>query len=75
MNEFEKWLHHNHRHLMTYAPDEIARVALMAGFGLEEICGGVCDRVTHIKRLMDFWESPLMGKWLHVASYERGTND
>lgn len=75
MAEFERWLHKHHRHLMRYAPDEIARLALVAGFSLSEICGGVSDRVTHIKRLMDFWESPHMGQWLRVASYEHGVHD
>lgn len=67
--EFKAWLKLNQNRLRRYAPDEIAYLARLNGFDLSVICSDVSDQVTHIKRLMDFWESPLNGQWLDLVSY------
>lgn len=72
MTDFQKWLHKNHSVLRGYGSDQIAYFALMNGFPREEIYGNVCDHVTHIKRLLTFWENPLIGNWLSLCNYERG---
>lgn len=69
---FRAWIKKHQTYLRAYAPDEIARLALATGFPLEEICPGVCDYVSHLKRLLTFWESPLADKWMKLTSYERG---
>jgi hypothetical protein len=75
MTEFDHWLKKHRQHFRGYAPDEIAFIARLAGFELSEVCRGVSDQVSHIKRLFTFWESPLMGQWLRLTSYERGKDE
>lgn len=70
--EFQGWLKKNATHLRSYAPDETANVALAVGFPLEVICPAVCDHVSHLKRLLTFWESPLAEKWMRLTEYEKG---
>jgi hypothetical protein len=74
MNEFQAWMKKNYGHLRSYAPDEIANVALACGFPLEDICPSVCDHVSHLRRLILLWESPLLGQWLDLCHYEKGTD-
>lgn len=69
---FRQWLHKNHTLLRSYSPDEIARLAMACGFPIEVICPNVCDLVSHLKRLLTFWESPFISQWLALCNYERG---
>jgi hypothetical protein len=69
---FHVWLRRNNNHLRPYAPDEIAQLAIACGFNLLTICPGVTDHLQHLKRLMQFWESPLAEKWMRVCQYENG---
>jgi hypothetical protein len=70
--EFRTWLKSNDTHLRSYAPNEIAQLAITCGFKLDVICPGVMDQVAMIQRLMRFWESDLSGKWLALTEYESG---
>jgi len=72
--DFRDWLRSNRTHLNSYAPDEIAMLALSCGFSHVLIYGEICDNITRLKRLMLFWESPLSEHWMDVTSYQRGTN-
>ncbi len=70
--EFQAWMKRNNNLLRSYAPDQIALLARMNGFSLSVVCSDVSDRVTHIKRLLTFWESPLSEQWMDLTAYERG---
>ncbi len=73
---FQEWLKKNNTHLRSYAPDEVARLALSVGFPLEVVCPGICDQVTHLGRLMKFWESEVLAeKWMRLTSYDRGIEE
>ncbi len=70
--EFHVWLKRHDNHLRAYAPDEIARLALLCGFEISTVCSGVNDQLAFIRRLMRFWESPFSGKWMRIVKYESG---
>lgn len=69
--ELKAWLKRNKNILRSYAPDEIAYLARLNGFSLDIACSGITDLVTHLKRLMTFWESPLNDQWLDLTAYQR----
>ena len=73
--EFHHWLKKNHNYLRACTPDQIAYFALLNGFSRQVVYSSVSDHVTHIKRLLDFWESPFSEKWMRVTSYEHGMED
>lgn len=73
--QFISWLRHNNQHLRTYAPNEIAHLAMHCGFSLDVICGPTADHFTHLRRIIRFWESPFAGKWVALAMYEHGKGD
>lgn len=76
MTDFQAWLRKNNNHLRAYTPDEIARLGLACGFPLEVICPGVCDHITHLGRLMKFWECEILAeKWMRLTSLERGIEE
>jgi hypothetical protein len=70
--ELHTWLRRNDTTLRKYAPDELAHMAILCGFSLSASCAGVIDRVTLIRRLISFWESPLAEKWMRLVSYDNG---
>lgn len=71
-SEFQAWLRKNSQTLRKFGADEIAYLALMNGFPRELVYGNVSDHMTYLKRLLTFWESPLLGNWLSLSNYERG---
>ncbi len=70
--EFAQWMHKHSNKFRLYAPDEIARLALSCGFPIEVACTHISDYVTHVDRLLKFWESPLAGKWMTLREHETG---
>jgi hypothetical protein len=72
IREFHIWIRKNNNYLRSCTPDQVAYFALLNGFSRCVVFGGVSDRVTHIKRLLTFWESPLSENWMRVTAYERG---
>ncbi len=73
--EFHRWLKRHDNQLRSYAPDEIASLAIACGFDLLTICAGVNDRLALIRRLMAFWESPFASQWIKLTSYDNGLDN
>lgn len=73
--EFSLWVRKNNNLLRSKSSDEIAFFALANGFSRELVFGGVCDHLTHLKRLLTFWESPLADKWMKVCAYQNGRDE
>ncbi len=71
--DFAKWLSENRLHFQCYAPNEIARLALAAGFSLATVCGPVGDLVSHIRRLQKFHDDNegLRESWMELRSYQK----
>lgn len=67
-----QWLRAHHSHLSTYAPDEIARLAIAVGFPIEEVISATSDHFVHLSRIVKFWESPFVKNWVRVVMYEQG---
>lgn len=73
--EFKAWLRKNHSYLRSCTPDEVAYFAIQNGFSTAQIYGGTSEWVTHIKRLLTFWESPFSEQWMILCSIQRGTDE
>lgn len=73
--EFKAWLKRHDNKFRSYTPDQIAAVALACGFQLHIVCPSICDRTMTLKRMFEFWESPLAGKWMKVCQYNNGMED
>lgn len=74
---FAEWFKKNEEHLRNYAPDEIARVALVCGFVMPEIAPKVADWIAVSKRKLALWESPFHEKWMraHLAQMGKDFDD
>ncbi len=70
--EFTHWMRDHANKFRMYAPHEIALLAVSCGFSLYEVCPGVTDFASHIKKLLDFYDSPFAEKWARVRSYDMG---
>lgn len=75
LQELKNWIRKNNNLLRSYSSDEIAFFALANGFSRDVVFGGICDHLTHIKRLLTFWESPLADKWMKLCHYNSGIDD
>lgn len=73
--EFNNWLKKNSNRFRSceYGTDQVAMLAILCGFPRTIVFSGINDELTRVKRLVDFWGSPFLDKWIRLASYERGT--
>lgn len=68
---FKEWHRDNLVTLRKYSPDELAAMAVLAGFDIKDVVTPISEWVMRSKRKLDLFNSPFYQHWVELSGYQK----